>query len=102
MSGLSQERLREIEERVEAGTHKSQFIAHARTDVPDLLAEVKRLTAKNARLRSGIEAIAHALGPALPAAELGVVWAATDTARRMARDLLNPTEGETHHPVQAH
>src|SRR5690625_626225 len=31
------------------------FIAHARTDVPDLLAEVKRLTAENARLRERVD-----------------------------------------------
>ena len=30
------------------------FIAHARTDVPDLCAEVRRLTAENARLREGM------------------------------------------------
>lgn len=32
------------------------FIAHARTDVPDLLAEVERLTVENARLREEVDA----------------------------------------------
>lgn len=43
MSKLSDERLREIAARVESAQGDAEFIAHARTDVPDLIAEVKRL-----------------------------------------------------------
>ena len=36
----------------------SEFIAHARTDVPALVAEVERLAAENARLRAVRDAAA--------------------------------------------
>lgn len=89
---LSEERLREVEERVAGAKRlRDKFgwpLLLSERDARDMLAEV-------IRLRTGIEAIAYALGPGLPAADLGVVWAATDTARQMARDLLNPTEKDT-------
>ena len=67
-------------------SENAEFIAHARTDVPDLLAEVKRLTAENARLREGIYDMRD------------TYW--VDGRRPLwsdAEELLNPpTEGETH------
>lgn len=40
-----------------ATSNDAAFIAHARSDVPALLAEVRRLQADNERLRRGMEAL---------------------------------------------
>lgn len=64
-----------------------EFVAHARTDVPDLLAHVDHLTAENARLREGIEELAKT-------GEADGRGNSRDLARHL-RTLLNPpTEGE--------
>ena len=49
--------LRTMEEydKSELANPNADFIAHARQDIPDLLAEVKRLNEVNARLRAEIE-----------------------------------------------
>ena len=63
------------------------FIAHARADVPDLLAEVERL-------RAGIEALRKDALTASSVARNGWQVPYTQTAKRCDA-LLNPTEGET-------
>lgn len=84
MTGMTPERLADIRERVVEEGDNATFIAHARADVPVLLAEVERL-------RAGIEALADwwQRNPG----DGGYEVACEDHARE-ALALLNPTEGE--------
>lgn len=108
---LSEERLREIEARAKSATEgpwfgsaggrfvygatpgdevakfqrhpDAEFARHARTDVPDLLAEVKRL-------REGIEMLVEH-----PTWHRGMYGCPRDmVSTDRLTDLLNPTEGE--------
>ena len=63
------------------------FIAHARTDVPDLLAEVERL-------RAGIEALIVEYGGERDLMDPDYYYALSIASSDLAA-LLNPTEGET-------
>ena len=88
------------------------FIAHARTDVPDLLAEVERLTVENARLREEVDTRRTGkrggdwVDPegdywrdywrdrTMRAEEWGRAYHNFRSATETAYALLNPTEGE--------
>lgn len=83
------------------GKANAEFIAHAREDVPDLLAEVARLTeeldAAHANNRIYYESCraAEAARDSLRTA-LAEILHATETTYRIARAALaGPTEGET-------
>ena len=102
MSGMSPERLAEIEARTGARRRQhevahvygitlgSSHLRSAMQDADDLLAEVKRLTAENTRMRDGIVAAVAASVDSADYAELTLETLQTDL-----HDLLNPTEGET-------
>lgn len=72
-----------------------RFIAHARTDVPDLLAEVDRLRAENDNLRAGAKSFVRQIDRLARGIE-GIEAKADDygqqTLANMANALLNPTE----------
>lgn len=49
---------RDLKHDIYPTVHDAAFLAHAFDDVPDLLAEVRRLEADNERMRRGIEVVA--------------------------------------------